>query len=319
MKLFNDTEDLQEYLPVNVGFTLDNMQDDLEQAFSQFIYPRIAKEQIETSLAETEAEHIELIRLLKRANANLGFMLHYAQAKVQLSNSGITYAGKQQDSKQATEKDKEDLYKAIRAKGFQALGDMLEYLYKHRDIFTVWSSSPEYSDYSRLLIRNAKEFRLINGSFLLFTHLLPYIEDVEVEVIETVLDATLLTDLRAAIQDKSLSEVQTKLLKDYLQPIIANMALARAVSTNSVGRDDLGNVTIYQDDSTDAPKSRREVAIEKINRWHKDLTEYAERRLELMAGFLKLNATDFGLTNPDDVVTNFKPFRNEPDWGMCFF
>ena len=43
MKLFNDTNDLQDYLPVNQGFTLENMQDDLEQAFSQFIYPRIAK------------------------------------------------------------------------------------------------------------------------------------------------------------------------------------------------------------------------------------------------------------------------------------
>jgi hypothetical protein len=319
MKLFNDTEDLQEYLPVNEGFTLENMQDDLEQAFSQFIYPRIAKDQIEDSLTKTDADNVELIRLLKRANANLGFMLHYAQAKVQLSNSGVTYAGKQEYSKQASDKDKEDLYKAIRAKGFQALGDMLAYLYQHDTVFTLWKASPECVNYNSLLIRNAKEFRLINGSFLLFTHLVPYIQDVEIELIETILDATLLSNLRTAIQDKSLDTLQNKLLTHYLQPAISNLALARAVSTNSIGRDDLGNITIYQDDTPDAPRSRRGVDLEKMNRWHKDLIEYAETRLGLMTTFLALNSAHFGLTNPNDVVTDFKPYRNDPDWSMAFF
>jgi hypothetical protein len=319
MKLFTDTDQLQEYLPVNQGFTLANMQDDLEQALSQFIYPRISKEQIEASLGETDENNVELIRLLRRANANLGFMLHFAQAKVQLSNTGVTYAGRQEDSKQATEKDKEDLYKAIRAKGFNALGDMLAYLYKHANVFTIWADSDECLDYNSLLIRNAKEFRLINGSFLLFTYLIPYIQDVEIEDIEPILEGSILKDLRTAIQDKSFTALQYKLLTGYLQPAIANLALARAVSTNSVGKDDLGNITIYQDDTADSPRSRRDVTIEKMNRWHLDLITIAQKRLELMAGFIKENAADFGLTNPADTVESFEPFRNESDWGINFF
>ena len=263
MKLFQNTDDLQDFLPVNQGFTLENLQDDLEDSFNRFILSRVGIEQITASLEETEAKHKELIRLIKRANANLGFMLHFPQAKVTVSDSGITYAGKQEDHRQASEKDKEDLYRAIRAKGFQALEDMLVHLYKNLSIFTHWAASDGYTDFNSLLIRTAKEFKLIKGSYLIFLDLCQYIEAVEIEVIQPQVHAEVLSSIRIALKDGSLSTIQNQLLNQYLRPTIAYLTMARAVSANAIARDSAGALTIYNDNTNE----KASVTLEKNNRF----------------------------------------------------
>jgi hypothetical protein len=187
MMLFESNDELQMFLPVNQGFTLENMQDDLETAFQTFIAPRVSAEFVQTLLDDNGELHTQLVRLIKRANANLGFMLHFPQVKVQISDSGITYAGRQEDFKQASDRDKEDLYKSITAKGYKALEDILIFLYKNSEEFSEWKSSEQFKDFTSLLINTAKDFRGINGSFLIFLEMIPFIEDVELEIIEPAL------------------------------------------------------------------------------------------------------------------------------------
>lgn len=315
MKLFQDTDDLQDFLPVNQGFTLANMQDDLEDSFSRFIVSRVGLEQIEASLAENEDPHVELIRLIKRANANLGFMLHFAQAKVTVSDSGVTYAGKQEDYRQASEQDKQDLYRAIRAKGFQALEDTLVYLYKNLSVFTVWAESDEYADFNSLLIRNAKEFKLIKGSYLIFLELYAYIEAVEIEVIQPQVNAEVLNSIRNALKEGSLSVTQSQLVNQYLRPTIAYLALARAVSANAIARDSAGALTIYNDNFNE----KASVTLEKNNRWHADLLEAGNKRLSFMTDFINKNLEELGVTVSGETLSDFKPFRNDEKWATCFF
>lgn len=315
MKLFQDTDDLQEFLPVNQGFTLENMQDDLEDSFSRFIVSRVGLEQIAASRDETDEIHVELIRLIKRANANLGFMLHFAQAKVTVSDKGVTYPGKQEDSQQATEKDKQDLYVAIRAKGFQALEDMLIHLSKNLEVFTHWATSDGYADFNSLLIRTAKEFKLIKGSYLIFLEMYEYIEAVEIEVIQPQVNSDVLSSVRTALKDSTLSLIQSQLLNQYLRPTIAYLAMSRAVSANAIARNSSGALTIYDDNTYE----KASVTLEKNNRWHADLLEAGNNRLSLMTSFIAKNMGEFGFIISDEDVSDFKPFRNDEKWGTCFF
>lgn len=315
MKLFQDTDDLQDFLPVNQGFTLANLQDDLEDSFNHFILSRVGIEQITASLAATENVHKELIRLVKRANANLGFMLHFAQAKVTVSDSGITYAGKQEDHRQASEKDKEDLYRTIRAKGFQALQDMLVYLYSNLETFTHWAESDGYTDFNNLLIRTAKEFKIIKGSYLVFLELYEYIEAIEIEVIQQQVNSEVLSGVRTGLKTADLSVIQNQLLNQYLRPTIAYLAMARAVSANAIARDSAGSLTIYNDNFSE----KASVTLEKNNRWHADLLEAGNNCLSLMTGFIENNLTELGVTISEEDLPKFVPFRNDEKWGTCFF
>lgn len=322
MTLFNNTDELQNFLPVNQGLTLENMQDDMDEALKNFILIRVPEEQITESLKpenQDDADHVEFLRLLKRANANLGFMLHFAQAKVTISDSGIVYPGTGDNYKQATDKDKEDVYKSVRSKGYSALQDILSLMYKNLTKFTIWKESEQYIDFSKLFIRNAKEFRIINNSLLVFTELYPYIEDIEVEIINEQLDTTLISSLKTAMKNDDLTETQQTLITNYIQPIIANYALAKGISNNSVGRDASGTISIYDDRTLDNPRSKVDVADTKLNLWHLRLTETADKRLSLMTKFIEDNASDLGIAPPTDTNIAFKPFRNDPSWGSAFF
>lgn len=319
MTLFVDDEDLENFLPVNVGFTFANLEDDLTDSFNRYILNRIGKEQIIESLKTENADnetHKELIRLVKRANANLAFMIYFPSAKVSISDKGIFYPGKEGEGKQATDKDKEDLYKSIRAKGFQALEDMLAHLYANKDTFSIWKESDLYKKFNELFIRDAREFGpTIKGSYLVFLELYNFIEDVQIEVIEQQVNPIVLENLKTAIDEDTLTDNQLILLRKYIRPTIAYLALARAVSTGAVARDGSGAITIYTDNKLETEKP----TIEKNNRWHADLTKAGNTRLSWLTDFIQKNAVEFGIELPTSVMDDFKPFRNESNWSINFF
>lgn len=82
MTLFADDDDFREFLSVNVGFTVDNLKHEINDALNRFILPFCSKAQFNISVAETTEPHLEFIRLVKYAAANLGMYLYMPIAKV---------------------------------------------------------------------------------------------------------------------------------------------------------------------------------------------------------------------------------------------
>ena len=311
VSLFNDNT-FKATIPVNVGFTYANVQSDVESALERFIIPYLSQAQYDASITETTELHLRLIKLVRIAAANIGMGNYMPQGKIQISNGGISYTVDR--NKQATAEDKADLQISFLDKGFRAIDDMLRFLEANKSTFTAWTASSSFTEFKKLLIRTADEFKIISGSRTVFLALVPYIEDVEIETIENAVPPEILVTLRSG----EFGEKHKELLEKYIRPIVANKALAKGLASLSVIFNN-NTISVFDNSSANQSKGYREASTTKLALYKDDLEHTASNRLVLMASFIKTNATDLGYTIPEVPIVVSKPFRNEEGGGTKFF
>jgi len=311
VSLFNDIT-FKATIPVNVGFTYANVQSDVESALERYIIPYLSQAQYDASIDSTSEIHLRLIKLVRIAAANIGMGNYMPQGKIQISNGGISYTVDR--NKQATPEDKADLQASFLDKGFRAIDDMLRFLEANKSTFTAWTASSSFTEFKKLLIRTADEFKIISGSRTVFLALVPYIEDVEIETIENAVPAEILVTLRSG----NYSTKHKELLEKYIRPVIANKALSKGLSSLSVIFNN-NTISVFDNSSANQSKGYREASTTKLALYKDDLEHTAINRLVLMASFIKANATDLGYTIPEVPIVVSKPFRNEEGGGTKFF
>ena len=251
------------------------------------------------------------MRIAGKIMANIAMANYLPIAKVQISNGGIAYIAER--NKQATAEDKEDLRRSFVYKGYDAIDEMLRYLELNPTIFTAWVGSTAFTHYNSLLVRNADEFRLIDGKRTVFLKLIPYIEDVEVETIERILPLGLITELKSG----EVTGKKLELLKKYVRPIVANKALYKALSAMAIVLNE-NTISIFDNSSANQSKGYKEASDAKIEDFEEDLERTANNRILLMNEFIKLNATDLGITLAP-ITTGKKPFKNTEENKTKFF
>ncbi len=317
MKLFNTTKDLQLFIPVS-QFSIDNLQDDLSIAYSDYVLKYVPNEQIPACIQDAEnTYYAELLLRVKRATANIAFMLHFAFTKVNVSDIGVTNNGNDQNQKQASAEDKEDLYKATTAKAYAALESIVSYLYENQSRFTIWKQSEQYISFNSLLVRTTKELKLSN-SYLVLLGLFPYIESAEIEIVDRNVDTDIMIYLREALTQNTLTPMQKVLLSKYMQPAISFLAMAYAASANAVGQDSKGNPSVYLDDG-EYTRSRRDVEKQKIASWVITLKELSSKRFSLMQKFIEDNFEELGGTIvSNDILETFPFLKNKDTWSTTF-
>lgn len=320
---------IKQLLPANESFTAENLQEDITTAFNRYVKPAISKAQYDESLTKTDEPHPQFIDYCQKAAVFLGVTVHFAQLKVHVGDTGITYQGNQETSRQATAQDKEDLFKSFRNKGYQYLEDALQLLDETeantdtKGTFQKWIISPAYTRYNEFLIRNAHEFDLINGQMLIFQALKPHIKFIETTIINEVYPAPVIDDLREALKDNTLdtpnpkTKKQVQLLNDYLRPAISYLALAKSISANAIGKDQDGIFTIYDADDSTATRSKRDVSNQKLTQYALYLKESGEKYLQLATAFIQKNEIIFGIAQPN-TESEIKIFINTNE-GIGFF
>ena len=322
MQVFDNNEDFKKYLSVNIGFEVADLESDIDTAMRKYILPYCSKEQWEASKTTQNAWDVELVSIVKSAAANLGMFLYLPVAKVSISASGIQYQVDR--NKQATAEDKEDLSLSLFAKGMAQVEDMLKYLEDTATAtapakFQPWKASTAYTIRNSRLIRTTAEYKIID-SRQVYLSLVPYIEDVELEVIQELIPDTTLQKLysRDFGTDNTKKKAYETLLYKYVQPVVANEALHRALDQMAVIIDRYGTLTIHDDTSANKTKGSKEASIDKIERKKDGLKIAFIRRRDLMIEFLLKNATNLDLElTPEPEVTG--PYKNQPEHGSAFF
>ena len=317
MELLQTNSEFQQFVPVGTQFSIENIKDDIQNTLIDKIFRYIPEAFLQSIIDKdnkSEDEQELLIRV-KRATANLAFSLHYALVKVNISDLGITNIGSDDNSKQASKEDKEDVYKSLINKGYSALESAITLLYTRRDSFQAWKESDSYVDLSTLFVRNTDEFKLTK-SYRAFLEVIPFIESIEVEFVE-MYDKDIIKLLRKNLKENSLSDVQQELLTKYLQPAISMKSAALATYMNAIGRDPNGNISIYQDDG-EFTRSKREVAQQKIQNWANKLEELADKRFSLTSKFIQDNYLELGGKTAVPTIETFPLIRNQEDWGTTF-
>ena len=323
IQVFDNNEDFRKYLSVNIGFEVEDLASDIDTAMREYILPYCSKEQWEASKNAENEWDVELVSIVKSAAANLGMYLYLPVAKVSISSSGIQYQVDR--SKQATAEDKEDLSLSLFAKGMAQVEDMLKYLEDTEKAtapakFQLWKASEAYTVRNSRLIRTTAEYRIIT-SRQVFLSLLPYIEDVEFDVIkELVPDTTLLKMYNRDFgTDANKKKAFETLLYKYVQPIVANEALYRALDQLAVVIDRYGTLTIHDDTSANKVKGSKEAPTDKIERKKIGLKALVDARTPKMIEFIEANAAnlDYEIQTEEEEVVG--PYKNQPEHGSAFF
>ena len=316
--LFGTDAEFQQFLSVNTGFRVENLKNQYNEALTNYIFPYCSKEQFDASVLSADPKDAELIRLIKFSAANLGMYLYFPLAKVQISNGGIQW--NVDKTKQASAEDKEDLAASMKRTGLAGVESILAYLEANEDHFATWKASNSYTKYVSLLIRTAPEFKIIDDSRQVFLKLIPYIEDVEFDIIKGAVPAVVLDKLysRDFGTDVDVKAVFETLLEKYVQVVVRCFALAQAINAFAVVKDQYNTLTVYDDTGAGKMKGYKDAPVNKLDKWRADLEKLGAKRLELMNAFLIENAEDLGFEVAAKVSKTIA-YKNDVRHGTAFF
>lgn len=124
----------------------------------------------------TEREKLDsrLLEICKRANANLAFWNDFDEISMRITDAGFQRQKSDNgESFQQVYKYQEDNLRAsLRNKGFNALDELLEFLYAHIAEYPEFASSQAYQDRKSAIVRSTADVNdvcFINGSRIVFS------------------------------------------------------------------------------------------------------------------------------------------------------
>lgn len=197
---WNKGAELKALMKVNTAISFDMMEAPLRNAFRQFLVPLLGdamaakvvdiynigfnvSEKNTEGTTEREKLDARLLEICQRANANLAFWNDFDEISVRITDAGFQRQKSDNESFQQVYKYQEDnLRMSFRNKGFNALDELLEFLYRHMTEYSEFASSQAYEDRKTAIVRNTSDVNdvcFINGSRIIFLRLQPHLKFVE--------------------------------------------------------------------------------------------------------------------------------------------
>lgn len=194
--------ELKAVMKVNTAISFDMMKAPLHNAFRQFLKPLLgdamAAEVVEIynfgpipdvlganteGATEREALDRQLLEICQRANANLAFWNDFDEISVRITDAGFQRQKSDNESFQQAYKYQEDnLRMSFRNKGFNALDELLDFLYAHIAEYPEFASSQAYRERKSAIVRYTSDVNdvcHINGSRIVFLRLQPHLKFIE--------------------------------------------------------------------------------------------------------------------------------------------
>ena len=202
-KKWNNGKELKAVMKVNTAISFDMMEAPLRNAFRQYLVPLLGDamagevveiyefgpnpdvlEQNTEEATEREKLDSRLLEICKRANANLAFWNDFDEISMRITDAGFQRQKSDNgESFQQVYKYQEDNLRAsLRNKGFNALDELLEFLYAHIAEYPEFASSQAYQDRKSAIVRSTADVNdvcFINGSRIVFLRLQPHLKFAE--------------------------------------------------------------------------------------------------------------------------------------------
>lgn len=278
MSLIRTIEQFRAHVAVNQDTELASFAPDLQLVERERLRPllgpalynelqALSDEEVEQLLAPGNADvRAELLRLVQGAAANLATLDYLALNQVQISDAGI-HINSDSSRKTAFQWQIDELRVSFRRKGFNALEAALEYLDEHIDApaLAAWATSPAAVASHQYFLATARQFSEhynINCSRLTYLALLPTLRKVERFDLEPALGTEFYLELKEQLKDRDLSADNRELLELYLQPALAHLVVAKAL-TGYVGlglNGEAVELNMYRADNSNAKETDAPIA-----------------------------------------------------------
>lgn len=250
---WNSGAEIRAFVKVNTSISFNMLETPLRNAFRQFLKPLLGDamtvevmeiyqygpnpnvlEQNTEGATEREINDAALLEICQRANANLAFWYDFDEISTRITDAGFQRQEAENGTLKPAYKYQEDnLRMSFRNKGFNALDELLEFLYSHISNYPEFATSQAYRDRNSAIVRNTAEVNeiyAINNSRIIFLRLQPHLKFTEEMLLQPVIGDELYGMLLDGIVNPPADELLHKKIERLRQ------ACARYMITMAIRR-----------------------------------------------------------------------------------
>lgn len=234
---WNKAEEIRAFVKVNTAVSFAMLETPLNNAFNLFLKPLLGPSlsarlvEIYNNDAPKDTEE-ELLRIAQRANANLALWYEFDAISVRITDAGF----QRQESENGTFKpaykyQEDNLRQSYKNKGFNALDEMLDFLYLHISDFPEFADSNTYKNQQSAIVRSTADVNnvvFINNSRLIFLRLQTHLKFVETMLLIPAIGEDLYNHLIDSLLNDPVEEIEKKHI-DTLRKACANYIVVMAV------------------------------------------------------------------------------------------
>jgi hypothetical protein len=226
----SDIDIVRQYIAVNITNNWDTIAPYVEKGLD-YLLPYLSEAQHTALLAVADeqsptATNLKLLKLARRALANIAYYLYQPFSSVNVTDRGLT-----QEKDTAMPFEQMQFARACREAGYAALSKMLEYLITNQATFTTWKGSAERAKlYECLFVTEAdfKTYRMVDGLDTIEA-LKPSIIHIQQEIIASNITDAVYTDLLSKHLTYAVSG-NTATLLNKCRKTIAHLSVAYAAN-----------------------------------------------------------------------------------------
>lgn len=246
MALIKNIDELKAHIPFTMGMDMKNMNSFIELAELQFLIPEIgqaAYDDLHQKYSDNNAtgDHLILLKLCQRAVAYYATLLYIPVGQLQISDAGIRIAV-DEHFKQAFDWQVENLEESCRNAADACIENVLAFLELKKGTFTAWAGSTAFTIYKELFVNSAELFNQLAGVTVprrIFRRLIPQIRKAQENQVYATISKELYDEIKTQWSAGTVSN-KNKELMNLIQPAIANIAVAKSVSSLTIRLNELG-------------------------------------------------------------------------------
>lgn len=276
MALIRNIEEVKQHLPVTVAQSIENLDTYIALAEQKFIIPEFGSETYDYILAKyntntiSDAKDVELLNLLQKAVTFYAYMLYIPVGQLQISDNGIRIAVTE-SLKTAFDWQIDDLEESFKDAGDTCVELIFQHLNKYISFFTAYAASNAFIEWKKQFISTANQFNLrcsVPITHRIFKKISMDILICQSRDIKSMLGSPFYADLLLKWKNNTITGIYVEII-EKIQFAMANIALAGAVKSLSVGVNDLGvnvstNSIFKQKVKTPATNDQASGLIEKL-------------------------------------------------------
>lgn len=234
---WSNGDEIRAFVKVNTAVSFAMLETPLNNAFNLFLKPLLGPSlsarliEIYNNDAPKDTEK-ELLRIAQLANANLALWYEFDAISVRITDAGF----QRQESENGTFKpaykyQEDNLRQSYKNKGFNALDEMLDFLYLHISDFPEFADSNTYKSQQSAIVRSTADVNnvvFINNSRLVFLRLQTHLKFVETMLLIPAIGEDLYNHLIDSLLNDPVEEIEKKHI-EMLRKACANYIVVMAV------------------------------------------------------------------------------------------
>ncbi len=233
---------LQEQIPVSQALSEEQVASPLASAYDMFLRPLLGDDiadhfrdltkMIEEDEYNASHEEMHVLMLLRRATANLAFWYSFTELNIHITDQGFQRS--ESDTLKPVYRYQElELKQKFRNKGFNAVDELLRYMYSHLDHFPDYHKAPAYFEIHGNLVHGPEEidkYYFVNSSFLVFLKLRPAFRRAMELSVEPTIGEKVCNDLRRYLSGAYSGNTEKEETCEELRRRVAAVVICKALS-----------------------------------------------------------------------------------------